>query len=130
MPRVELTDGEGDAVDAAGRDDRSNPAAVREPRIEDRFRFRDIVPKTAGDVLHGDYEGFLGKGDTRGLIEVAGALDEDTLGPFTMISLMSGSRIRCSIGRQERENQFKSCHSFLCSQVMVLLIPRRLCHCS
>ena len=40
---VELADGENHAVQAARRDDGRHAAAVRQPRVEDRFFLRDVV---------------------------------------------------------------------------------------
>jgi len=43
MTAIEFADRQGDAVDAARRNHGGNAAAVWEPGIEDRLRFRNIV---------------------------------------------------------------------------------------
>src|ERR1700733_7939882 len=76
VPVIKLTDCQGDAVQAARRDDGGNTAAIREPRIEDRLRLRDVVPQTAGDVLYGDHERFLPKRQPGDFLNKSILLDE------------------------------------------------------
>src|SRR5208282_4958016 len=76
---VELTDGERHAAKAAWRDDRGDAAAIGQPRVENGFRFGDVVAKTPGDILHGNHEGSLADGYARHLLQEALFFDEHTV---------------------------------------------------
>ena len=64
MTAVEFANRQRDAAQTAWRDHRGDPAAVRQSRIEDGLRFRDVVAQATGNILDRDQEGSFPKRNT------------------------------------------------------------------
>ena len=82
MPGIELADRERYAAKTARRDHGCDAAAIGQARVENRFRFRDVVPKTPGNVLDGDHERPLAQRHARHLLQEALLFDEYMVGPI------------------------------------------------
>ena len=65
QPALKLPNRQGRAAQAARREDRGHPGAVRQPRVEQRLVLGDVVAQRAGDVADGDLEALLLDGDAR-----------------------------------------------------------------
>ena len=77
---IELADGQRHAAETARRDHGRDAAAIGQSRVENRFRFRNVVSKTPGNVLDCDHERSLPEGHARDLLKEALFFDENPVG--------------------------------------------------
>src|SRR5579864_3916215 len=106
--RLELTDGEGGAAEAAGREDGSHPRSVRQPRVEDRPVLGDIIAEHASDVLDGDHEVALIQMDPGHLLDDPLTLDEDATGSVDHNFADVGVVDQRGNGTKEREDDVEA----------------------
>ena len=99
---VKFPDGENRAGDRAGRKDGRHARAVRQPGVEERLFFADVIPKHPGDVAHGDLQAISRGWSTSGHAPACRPCfsTKTPAEPLTRMSEISGSRIRASIGRR------------------------------
>ena len=100
-PRLKLADRQRRAAEAARREDGGHARAVRQARVEDRLLLGDVVAQRAGDVLDGDAADCARRAGRPATSRTTPCRSTKTRRePLTMISLTSGSWIRCAIGRR------------------------------
>src|SRR5271168_1088528 len=107
---VELADRERHAAKTARRDDRCDAAAIGQPRVENGFRFGDVVTKTPGDVLHDNHERLFADGHARHVLKEARLLDEHAVGAIHHYLADRIVENEVLDGLQERQDHFKSVH--------------------
>src|SRR5260370_29962939 len=79
MPGVELANRKRHAIHATRWNDRSHAAPVREPRIEDGFRFRNVVAQSPRNILNRDHQGFLPQMDALHGLDESRLFNEDVV---------------------------------------------------
>src|SRR6266446_4994724 len=108
--RIELSNRQSDTVDAAGWNYGGNAAAIRQPRVEDGLRFRNIVAQASCYVFDSHDERFGRQFHTRNGLNVSGLFNEDPLGAvhhdFADIRVQDEMLDRT----KKRENQLESVH--------------------
>jgi len=107
---TEFADGECDASETAWGYDRGYPAAVRQSRIENGLRFRNVVSQTAGDVFDGNQQRLLSNNDILHLLEVATLFDEDAVRSVHHYFADGVVEDEVLDGFQKWENNFESIH--------------------
>ncbi len=110
VPGVEFSDCQSDAIHAARRNDGSNTAPVREPRIEDGFRFRDVVAQSPRNILNRDHQGFLAQMDTLHGFDESILFNKDAVGAVDHDLTDRGVEKQVLDGFEKREYGFESIH--------------------
>jgi hypothetical protein len=79
VTRIELSNGQCHAVDAAGWNYGGDPASVREPGIENGRRVGDVASKAPRDIFDGYHQGFLPEMDIRNRFDKARLFDKNVV---------------------------------------------------
>src|SRR5580704_17768809 len=77
---VEFADCERHSSQTTRWNDGGDTAAIGQARVEDGFRFGDVVSETARDILHGDHKRPLAQGHAGNLLKESLFFDKHTVG--------------------------------------------------
>src|SRR5260370_16004004 len=110
MTCVELADCERHSSQTTRWNDGSDAATIGQPRVEDGFRFGDVIPQTPRDIFHGDHKRPLTQGHTGNLLKESLFLDKHTVGAIDHDLADRIVEDQVFDGLQKRQDHFESVH--------------------